>query len=345
MRAASIALALIFAGSFALFAQDAEKKPDQPAPKQDAAAAERALQAKISRLVDGLAADSFKVRESSFDQLVAIGPPALPALEAAKKSEDPEVSAAASEAMAAIRARHRIAPPRSQEPPRAPQSEGEGLERAPLPQALPGREEMLEQLQKQFPEMKQLLERFQEGNSQLRLLDPNDPLFKDFFGGENPFGELFGEQEDQGQAPAPRTRSRVFTWSNVPQPSGPAGRLGLRLRSASPVLRSQLSIPEGQGLVVHQLAPRSFAATQGIQQYDLLLEANGKPIRGENDLIPVVAKGGQLTVLRQAKRQVLNLAPAPQQAAGPRPRILRRAPEAPKKPAEPAPKSDDQRDF
>lgn len=351
--AATTALALIFAGSLPLLAQDSPKPlppARKPSPQQDSDEAQKALQTRISRLVDGLAAESFEVRERSFDQLVAIGPPALPALEAAKQSDDPEVAAAAAEAVAVIRTRHRVAPPRTEARPEervrpedhARPREDERQDRPQLPQALPGRDEMLEQLQKQFPEMKQLLERFQDGNSQLRLLDPNDPMFKDLLEGRNPFEQLFGQQDEE--EPGTKPKSRVFTWSNVPQQRGPAASLGLRVESASPVLRAQLSIPAGQALAVLQVAPGSFAATQGIQQFDLLLEANGKPILSEQDLLPVVQRGGQVTILRQAKRQVLNFVPAPR-APQSRPRILRPAPQAPKKPAPAPQEGDDQRDF
>lgn len=341
----SLTAALFFGGVAASTAQDAP-------PQQQAA--EKALQAKIARLIDGLGAEAYEVREKAFDQLVAIGPPAIAALERARQSEDPEVAAAAAEALAAIRVRHKLPQvkpqprPESQDP-EAPAPGTEPRREGPgFPQPLPGRDEMMEQLQKQFPEMEELLKRFREG-PQMRLLDPNDPMLKEFFGGKNPFEELFG-QDGEGQfeeREGPNGRSRVFTWSNVPRPQGPAVRLGARVRAASPVLRAQLGLAPNEGLAVHQLAAQGFGAAQGLQQYDVIVAVDGKSVQSEADLAGLVEKGGQLTIVRQAKRQTLTLPAAPALKRAPLPRPLRPRSEPPQPKPQPVPpkQGDDQRDF
>mgnify|MGYP002633564951 CR=1 FL=1 len=349
-------------GSSAL-AQDTPTKEPQPAEKTPAELAEAKQARQIADLVDQLGAEEYKVREQALKALIAVGPPALAALEKAKQSKDPEVAAAAAAALKAIRSRHNL--PKKAETQR-PQPRG--LQERDFPeqedllkglQPMPGQEDLLKQLEGQFPEMRRLLEQMRGGKGgpggQLRLLDPNDPMFKDLFQGRNPFQELFGEDDQEKEGTAPRTRTRSFTWSNVPgRSSGPSGVLGVRFRGASPVLASQLSLPAGQGLVAHQFLPKSFAQTQGLQRFDILLEVDGQPIRSELDLRQLVAKGGKVTVIRKGKRHPLTFtkAPAVETPPGFRPRRVRPTPprQAPKgqapKDQAPTPKKDEQtRDF
>lgn len=352
MKRLLISLALAGVAGAPVLAQDTPTPKPEQKKEQSEAQKKAALEARITDLVDQLGAKQYKVRQQAYKELVAIGPPAVKALEGAKKSEDPEVAASAAEALAAIRAGHKLPTPKSKKAPRGIE-EDRGMENLDPPrlQPIPGQDEMLEQLQKQFPEMRKLLEgmRGGQGGPGFRLLDPDDPMFKELFGGRNPFEQLFGGQgeEEDSDKPGTRSRSRTFTWSNVPQRhSGPSLALGLSCRAVSPVLRSQLSLPAGQGLAVHRLTRDSFAKTQGVQQYDILLEVDGKPIRNELDLRELVAKGGKVTILRQAKRQTLTFAKAPKVEAAPtRPRRLRpvqpRQPE-PKKPSKPG---DETREF
>ena len=87
-----------------LLAQSDPGKEPAQGSKQEAEA--KQLQKRIAELVDRLGDREYTVREKAFDQLIAIGPPALQALEKAKESDDPEVAASASEAIAVIRSRH-----------------------------------------------------------------------------------------------------------------------------------------------------------------------------------------------------------------------------------------------
>lgn len=352
MKRLLISLALAGLAGAPVLAQDTPK-PTQKTEAQKKAEQEQ----RITELVELLGAKEYKVRQQAYQDLVKIGPPAVKALEEAKKSEDPEVAASAAEALAAIRAGHKLPTPKKGKKETRPRtSQPQGLDERDLPglQPIPGQDEMLEQLQKQFPEMRKLLEGMRgggQGGPQFRLLNPDDPMFKELFGGRNPFSELFGGQQDEDDPnkPRTRTRSRTFTWSNVPQRrAGPSGALGIRCRSVTPVLRSQLSLPSRQGLVVHQLFPQSFAKTQGLQQFDIILEAKGKPIRTELDLRDLVAEGGKVTILRKAKRQTLTFAKAPKVEARPvRPRRLRPAEPRQPRPKKPAPTKpgDDTREF
>jgi hypothetical protein len=70
----------------------------------------------------------------------------------------------------------------------------------------------------------------------------------------------------------------VVAW----EPNGPW--IGVSVGPADPVLRSQLRLPEGTGVVVTQVMPNSPAQQAGIEQDDLLLSVNGKPLAGGEDL-------------------------------------------------------------
>ena len=64
--------------------------------------------------------------------------------------------------------------------------------------------------------------------------------------------------------------------------------LGLECRPVPPALRAQLKLPEDQGLVVEGVVPESPAAAAGIEQYDVLVKADGKPLAKLQDLIDAV---------------------------------------------------------
>ncbi len=68
-----------------------------------ARAAEKPDEAKVARLIEGLGADSYKVRQQAQRDLIAIGRPAIPQLESALKSPDAEVRSRAEGALAEIR--------------------------------------------------------------------------------------------------------------------------------------------------------------------------------------------------------------------------------------------------
>jgi hypothetical protein len=88
----SVFTASLFLGSLA-FAQTAPPAapaagaPDQPAAKADATP----QQQKIADLVKQLGADDFATRDAASNELMKIGPEALPALKEALKSEDPSI--------------------------------------------------------------------------------------------------------------------------------------------------------------------------------------------------------------------------------------------------------------
>ncbi len=90
--------------------------------------------------------------------------------------------------------------------------------------------------------------------------------------------------------------------------------LGLVSEPVPDALRAQLNLPEDQGLLVEQVAPQSPAAAAGLQQYDILLKADGKAIVHVGDLISAVdaAKGKVLTleIVRKGKPMKVEVTPA-----------------------------------
>ena len=66
------------------------------------------------------------------------------------------------------------------------------------------------------------------------------------------------------------------------QPKGPW--VGIAVGPTDAVLRSQLRLPEGAGVVVTQVVPEGPAQQAGVEQDDILLSVNGKPIASGEDL-------------------------------------------------------------
>jgi hypothetical protein len=114
----------------------------------------------------------------------------------------------------------------------------------------------------------------------------------------------------RAQAPPPTTG-----------PEGPQPRpfvvsdhwIGVECAPVPPPLRAQVDLPEGQGLLVGQVVPESPAAKAGIQQYDVLVKADGKPLAGIEDLVGAVdaAKDKQLTIelVRGGKTHEIHVQP------------------------------------
>ena len=90
--------------------------------------------------------------------------------------------------------------------------------------------------------------------------------------------------------------------------------IGLNCRPAQDALRAQLDLPEGTGLVVELVVPDSPAAKAGIEQFDVLVKADGKPLEKLQDLIDAVdaakEKELKLELRRGGKSVELTLKPA-----------------------------------
>ena len=86
-----------------------------------------------------------------------------------------------------------------------------------------------------------------------------------------------------GNAAAALALDRFLT---AAQPTGPW--IGVSVAPADGVLRSQLRLPEGTGVVVTQVVPNGPAQQAGVEQDDVLLSVNGTPVASGDDLDKVL---------------------------------------------------------
>jgi hypothetical protein len=89
--------------------------------------------------------------------------------------------------------------------------------------------------------------------------------------------------------------------------------LGVIASRPTPALQSQLKLPKDRGIVVEALEPESPAIKAGIQQYDILLKGNDKPLTGLHDLFQLTneVKEGKLKLelLRGGKHETVTVTP------------------------------------
>jgi hypothetical protein len=124
-----------------------------------------------------------------------------------------------------------------------------------------------------------------------------------------PAGEM-----DQEHAPRTWQRGGFGEEQSRPEPAG--HWIGVMAGPVTPALRAHLDVPEGQGVMVHQVVPDSPAAKAGVKRFDILLRANDTELRDNNDLVDVVRTAGEqqqqitLEVLRGAQRETVWVTPA-----------------------------------
>jgi membrane-associated protease RseP (regulator of RpoE activity) len=91
-------------------------------------------------------------------------------------------------------------------------------------------------------------------------------------------------------------------------------RIGIEVAEADDTLRSQLGIPEGQGLVVVKVEPDGPAEKAGIGLHDVLLEFGGTPLSTDDDLRRKVQEVGNkaaaMQLLREGKSMSLQVTPS-----------------------------------
>ena len=72
-------------------------------------------------------------------------------------------------------------------------------------------------------------------------------------------------------------------------------KMGLTVRSLTPEMANRLNVPSGQGVIVQEVKPNSFADDVGLTRGDVILEVNKQPINSEEDFDRVQSglKSGQ----------------------------------------------------
>jgi Do/DeqQ family serine protease len=88
------------------------------------------------------------------------------------------------------------------------------------------------------------------------------------------------------------------------------GVLGIRVQDLTPDLARALGVDADQGAVIAQVAPNSNAAKAGLESGDVVIEVNGEPVTGANDLanrIGVLQIGDEveLTIVRDGETQTI----------------------------------------
>ena len=103
-------------------------------------------------------------------------------------------------------------------------------------------------------------------------------------------------------------------WLDMPKPLKVSDYwIGLECYPAEPALGAQLKLPEGQGLVIHHVAPDSPAAKAGLKQHDVIVKAGAKPVSDVADLVEAVGsakdKNLSLEIIREAKPKKIDVKP------------------------------------
>jgi serine protease Do len=72
-------------------------------------------------------------------------------------------------------------------------------------------------------------------------------------------------------------------------------KMGVTVRSLTPEMASRLNVPSGQGVIVQEVKPSTFADDVGLTRGDVILEVNKQPINSEDDFDRVQSglKSGQ----------------------------------------------------
>jgi serine protease Do len=82
------------------------------------------------------------------------------------------------------------------------------------------------------------------------------------------------------------------TDGNLPSGGEKGALKGLSVQALTPELRQQLQTPEGtQGVVITEIDPDSSASAAGLQQGDIIMQVNRKPVSAVPDFNAAVKAG------------------------------------------------------
>jgi len=107
-----------------------------------------------------------------------------------------------------------------------------------------------------------------------------------------------------------RSAQSLYRYLTQQQPTEKGAWIGLSVSSAAPALAHQMRLPEGTGLVVDFVQPKSPSQQAGIRQYDLLVKLDDQLLINPEQFAVLVRtfKPGdeiKLTLLREGNRQVI----------------------------------------
>ncbi len=129
-------------------------------------------------------------------------------------------------------------------------------------------------------------------------------------------------------AAADPARSHLLPVSELVASPASATGMGMTLSRASPVLRRQLALTRGAGLVVDAVTPGSRAARAGFEPHDVIVRLDDQLLvlpEQLDALLEAAEQGDRLscTVLRGGRELALSLATSPAAAAASPPRSLK----------------------
>ncbi|HEV3339140.1 MAG TPA: PDZ domain-containing protein [Pirellulales bacterium] len=91
--------------------------------------------------------------------------------------------------------------------------------------------------------------------------------------------------------------------------------VGVRCVELPPVLRAQLDLPDGQGVLVEDVVADAPAARGGLKPYDVIFAVDDKPIADPPSLAAAVGRAGEralkIDYLRAGRKQTLSVQPVP----------------------------------
>ena len=103
-------------------------------------------------------------------------------------------------------------------------------------------------------------------------------------------------------------------WSIDPPFFPHRGRIGVQVEPMTPELRGYFHAPADRGVLVARVEPDHPAARGGLRVGDVIVSADGEPVREPLDLIRIVAAAPageaiEIGILREAKERELNVEP------------------------------------
>ena len=100
----------------------------------------------------------------------------------------------------------------------------------------------------------------------------------------------------------------VFIWRN-----GSGRQIGVGLTPITKQLGEYFGVPDGNGLLINSVRENSPAAKAGLKAGDVIVEVDGKPVKGDFDIMRTLneKKDGdiELTIVRDRNRQTVRVTP------------------------------------
>lgn len=120
------------------------------------------------------------------------------------------------------------------------------------------------------------------------------------------------DREGEAERPVRKESPKPGRESAAKPASGPPAWLGIQVDDLEESTRAQLDLEEGVGLVIADVVSDSPAEKSGLKKQDLLLQIDGKPVRGEESLRKFMesATAGQeskFTVMRKGEEKTVTV--------------------------------------